>query len=79
MGINENGEGDVFVSKNVWGLFEKYITQQLVIQGDDVTPNDKAYMINIKKNKHLPKRVKKTFPLFIGKKMKKKFYITNQR
>ena len=78
MGINENGEGDVkFVSKNVVeGLFEKYITQQLVIQGDDVTPNDKAYMINIKKEQALAKEgEKRRFPLFIGKKDEKKFYI----
>lgn len=78
MGINENGEGDVkFVSKNaVGGLFEKYITQQLVIQGDDVTPNDKAYMINIKKEQALAKEgEKRRFPLFIGKKDEKKFYI----
>lgn len=78
MGINENGEGDVkFVSKNVVGdLFEKYITQQLVIQGGDVTPNDKAYMINIKKEQALAKEgEKRRFPLFIGKKDEKKFYI----
>ena len=78
MGINENGEGDVkFVSKNVVGdLFEKYITQQLVIQEDDVTPNDKAYLIDVKKRKNKRKEVvkKDAFHYLLVKKMKK-FYI----
>ena len=47
-----------------------------MIQGDDVTPNDKAYMINIKKEQALAKEgEKRRFPLFIGKKDEKKFYI----
>ena len=65
-----------FFSSQPINRFEKYITQQLVIQGDDVTPNDKAYMINIKKEQALAKEgEKRRFPLFIGKKDEKKFYI----
>ena len=52
MGINKNqGTGDVeFISTDiVEAEFKKYIKAQYVIQGDKVTPNDKAFLIDIKK------------------------------
>ena len=52
MGINNNeGTGDVaFISTdNVAEVFNKYITKQLVVQGDQATENDLAYLIDIKK------------------------------
>lgn len=78
MGVNENGESDVrFVSKDVVGeMFKKYITQQLVIKGGSVIPNDDAYLIDIKKEQILGKEGKeRRFPLFVGEKDEKKFYI----
>ena len=78
MGVNENGESDVtFVSKDVVGeTFNKYITQQLVIQGGNVSEDEKAYLIDIKKEQTLAKEGKdRRFPLFVGEKDGKKFYI----
>ena len=78
MGVNENGEGSVnFVSKNVVGeTFDKYITKKLVIQGGNVTEDEKAYLIDIKKEQTLAKEGKdRRFPLFVGEKDGKKIYI----
>lgn len=78
MGVNENGESDVtFVSKDAVGeTFDKYITKQLVIQGGNVTEDEKAYLIDIKKEQTLAKEGKdRRFPLFVGEKDGKKFYI----
>ena len=78
MGVNENGEGSVnFVSKDVVGeTFDKYITKQLVIQGGSITEDEKAYLIDIKKEQTLAKEGKdRRFPLFVGEKDGKKIYI----
>src|SRR5690554_2366405 len=51
MGVNNNqGTSDIsFVPPNeVEAEFKKYITKQLVIQGDSVTENPAAYLIDIK-------------------------------
>src|SRR5690606_10602584 len=58
MNVNENeGDGDiVFVpTDRVEETFDKYIKQQLVIQGDEVTENDEAYLIDLKKEETLAK------------------------
>lgn len=80
MGINENeDEGSVnFVSTDaVAEEFSKYIKEQLVIEGDKITQNDEAYLIDIKKEETLSKKEGTTrkLPLFIGEKDSKKFYI----
>lgn len=78
MGVNENGESNVaFVSKEkVANAFSKYIKKQIVIQGDKVTEDDKAYLIDIKKQQALAKDGKqRKLPLFIGEKDGKTYYI----
>lgn len=83
MGINENDESSVeFVAKaNVESEFSKYITKQIVIENENVTENDNAYLIDIKKeaaSAKNPSYVRK-LPLFIGNKDGKDFYIVPVR
>jgi Na+-transporting NADH:ubiquinone oxidoreductase subunit C len=78
MGVNENDESSaIFVSKDKVGEeFSKYITKQLVIQGEDVSENDQAYLIDVKKEQTAEKAGKaRRLPLFIGEKDGKTFYI----
>ncbi len=79
MGINENDEGSaIFVSKEkVADEFSNYIKKQLVIQGDKVVEDEKAYLIDVKKEKTLAKDAsyQRRLPLFIGEKDGKTFYI----
>ncbi|CAM1370086.1 Na(+)-translocating NADH-quinone reductase subunit C [Tenacibaculum soleae] len=78
MGVNENDESSaVFVSKDkVAGEFSKYIKKQLVIEGDNITENTEAYLIDVKKQQTAAKagNVRK-LPLFVGEKDGKMFYI----
>ncbi len=78
MGVNENDETSaIFVSKDKVGEeFSKYITKQLVIQGGKVSENDKAYLIDVKKEQTAEKEGKqRRLPLFVGEKDGKTFYI----
>tara|TARA_R110002051_G_scaffold128069_2_gene201698 strand:+ start:4140 stop:4892 length:753 start_codon:yes stop_codon:yes gene_type:complete len=79
MGINENeDEGSVnFVpTDRVADEFNKYIKEQLVIEGDKITPNEEAYLINLKQQETAAKNGKtRKLPLFVGEKDGKKFYI----
>ena len=78
MGVNENDESSAnFVSTAVAGEeFAKYIKKQIVIQGDDITEDDKAYLIDVKKQQSLAKEGKeRKLPLFIGEKDGKTFYV----
>ncbi len=78
MGINENDESSaIFVSKDKVGEeFSKYITKQLVIQGGKVSEDDKAYLIDVKKEQTAEKEGKeRRLPLFVGEKDGKTFYI----
>lgn len=79
MGVNENvDEGAVnFIPANkVEGEFTKYIKEQLVIEGDKVTPDTNAYLINMKKEVAIAKSGgTPKLPLFVGEKDGKKFYI----
>ena len=52
-GINENSEtGANFVSADkVADEFSKYVTKQLVIENGNVTEDEKAYLIDVKKEK----------------------------
>lgn len=80
MGINENqGEGDVeFIpTDRVEAEFEKYVTQQLVIQGDDVSEDDQAFLIDIKKEANLAKDsdYERRLPIFVGTKDGQEVYV----
>ncbi len=79
MGINENeDEGSVnFVpTDKVAGEFSKYIKEQLVIEGDQITQNDEAYLIDLKKQITAGKEGKtQKLPVFIGEKEGKKYYV----
>ena len=79
MGVNENEERSLaFVSKDVIAdEFSKYITKQVVIQGEDVNEDENAYLIDVKKEKTLAKdeSYKRRLPLFIGEKEGHTFYI----
>tara|TARA_R110002094_G_scaffold159811_1_gene145225 strand:- start:2676 stop:3425 length:750 start_codon:yes stop_codon:yes gene_type:complete len=79
MGVNENEGNDMsFVSKDKVGdEFSKYITKQLIIQGDEITEDENAYLLDLKKEHNLAKDPKheRRLPLLIGKKEGKTFYI----
>ncbi len=83
MGINENEDGAViFVGKdNIANEFSKYIKKQLVIQGDKIEEDDKAYLIDIKKEQTIGKKdpSKRRLPVFIGEKDGKTIYIVPVR
>lgn len=78
MGVNENDESSAnFVSTtDAPELFNKYITKQLVIEGDNVTENNQAYLIDVKKEQANAKAGKvRKLPLFVGEKDGKTYYI----
>ena len=83
MGINQNeGEGSVsFIPTNqVADEFSKYIKEQLVIEGDKITKDDQAYLIDLKKQATAAKSGQtRKLPLFIGDKDGKTFYIIPMR
>lgn len=88
MGVNESSltqnPDDInnFVpTDKVTALFEKYVTKHLVIQGDKVTEDHQAYLIDLKKEKELAKNPSyvRRLPLFIGEKDGEKFYIIPMR
>jgi len=71
MGVNQNqGANDVvFIpTKSVEAEFQKYITRQVVIQGDQVTENDQAFLIDVKKEatKAADPAYDRRLPLFEG-------------
>jgi Na+-transporting NADH:ubiquinone oxidoreductase subunit C len=78
MGVNENeGNSAIFVSTDkAPELFAQYIKKQLVIEGDKISENDQAYLIDIKKEQASAKAGnERRLPLFIGEKDGKTFYI----
>lgn len=79
MGVNENDESSAtFVSTDkAPELFSQYIVKQLVIQDGEVTEDDQAYLIDVKKEKQLAKNASysRRLPLFVGEKDGKMFYI----
>lgn len=85
MGISTNeGTSDVsFVpATEVEPAFHKYITHQLVFQGDKVTEDPNAYLIDIKKEEHMAKadpNYDRRLPLFVGEKDGKTLYIIPMR
>ena len=83
MGVNENGESSVvFVSKtNVESEFSKYITKQLIFQGDNISEDNEAYLVDLKKETAAAKSPSydRRLPLFIGEKDGEQFYIVPVR
>ncbi len=78
MGVNENeGNSANFVSKDKVGdEFTKYIKNQIVIQDGKEAQDDKAYLIDVKKEQASAKEGNnRRLPLFIGEKDGKTFYI----
>jgi Na+-transporting NADH:ubiquinone oxidoreductase subunit C len=79
LGINENDDSSViFVSKSkVAKLFSENITEQLVIQGTNVTVDTLAYLIDIKKQKALAKNPSyaRKLPLFISESKSGTYYV----
>ncbi|MAD96199.1 MAG: Na(+)-translocating NADH-quinone reductase subunit C [Flavobacteriaceae bacterium] len=78
MGVNENTETTAeFVSTSIAEQeFTKYITKQLVIEGDNVSEDENAYLIDVKKEKDKAKKGGiRRLPLFVGEKDGKKFYV----
>lgn len=78
MGVNENDESSaVFVSTDkVESLFKEYITKQLEVQGGAVKENDKAFLINVKKEQANAKSGKvRVLPVFVGEKDGKTYHI----
>ena len=78
MGVNDNDESSaVFVAKDkVAGEFSKYIKKQLVIEGDKITEDAEAYLIDVKKQQTAAKAgTVRKLPLFVGEKDGKTFYI----
>jgi Na+-transporting NADH:ubiquinone oxidoreductase subunit C len=78
MGVNENeGSSANFVSTKIAGAeFEKYITKQLVLEGDKISESEDAYTIDVKKQQTNAKQGKiRKLPLFVGEKDGKTFYV----
>jgi Na+-transporting NADH:ubiquinone oxidoreductase subunit C len=79
MGVHENeGTSSVnFVSADkVAEAFNTYIKEQLVIEGDQITKNDEAYLISLNKEEAEAKAGKvRKLPLFVGEKDGKTYYI----
>lgn len=78
MGVNDNDQTSAnFVStKEAPELFSKYIKKQLVIQDGKVSENNKAYLIDVKKEQANAKAGKaRRLPLFVGEKDGKTYYI----
>jgi len=79
IGINENeGNSVSFIAADkAEQEFNKYITKQIYIQGDQVIEDDKAYLIDVKKQKALAKDPshKRKLPLFIANKDGRNLYV----
>ncbi|WP_026450553.1 Na(+)-translocating NADH-quinone reductase subunit C [Aequorivita capsosiphonis] len=84
MGINDNdGDGDVafIATDKVEAAFDTNITKQLVIQGDKVTEDPEAYLIDIKKEAEKAKdpNYQRRLPLFVGDKDGETLYVIPMR
>ena len=79
IGINENEGNSVnfIAADKAEQEFNKYIIKQIYIQGDQVIEDDKAYLIDVKKQKALAKDPshKRKLPLFIANKDGRNLYV----
>jgi Na+-transporting NADH:ubiquinone oxidoreductase subunit C len=86
IGVNgndpENKNDVTFIPTDiVEAEFAKYITKQVVIEGDKATEDNQAYLIDVKKeaNKAKDKSYTRKLPMFIGKKDGKELYVVPVR
>jgi Na+-transporting NADH:ubiquinone oxidoreductase subunit C len=84
LGVNDNeGANDVaFISTaEVEDQFNKYIKKQYVLQNGELTENDEAYLIDVKKEetKAKNKDYSRRLPIFVGEKEGKEVYIVPVR
>ena len=79
IGINENEGNNVsfIAAEKAEEEFNKYITKQIYIQGDEVIEDNKAYLIDVKKQKTLAKDPshKRKLPLFLAQKEGRNLYV----
>ena len=79
IGINENEGNSVnfIAADKAEEEFNKYVTKQIYIQGDEVIEDDKAYLIDVKKQKALAKdpSYMRKLPLFIAEKEGRNLYV----
>ena len=79
IGINENegNSGNFIAADKAEQEFNKYVTKQIYIQGDEVIEDDKAYLIDVKKQKSLAKdpSYMRKLPLFIAEKDGRNLYV----
>ena len=79
IGINENEGNSVNfnAADKAEQEYNKYNTKQIYIQGDQVIEDDKAYLIDVKKQKALAKDPshKRKLPLFIAEKDGRNLYV----
>ena len=79
IGINENEGNSVnfIAADKAEQEFNKYVTKQIYIQGDEVIEDDKAYLIDVKKQKSLAKdpSYMRKLPLFIAEKDGRNLYV----
>ena len=79
IGINENEGNSVnfIAADKAEQEFNKYITKQIYIQGDQVIEDNTAYLIDVKKQKALAKDPshKRKLPLFIAEKDGRNLYV----
>ena len=79
IGINENEGNSVnfIAADKAEEEFNKYVTKQIYIQGDEVIEDNKAYLIDVKKQKALAKdpSYKRKLPLFIAEKDGRNLYV----
>lgn len=79
MGVNENeddGSVNFIPTDRVEEVFTQYIKEQLVISGDQITQDDQAYLIDMKKQLSAIKDGQTPrLPVFIGEKDGQTFYI----
>ena len=84
LGVHNNeGDGDVeFIPTNkVEAEFASYIKKQLVFQGSEVSEDEDAYLIDLKKEETLAKDgiYQRRFPLFLGEKDGETYYVIPMR
>ncbi len=68
MGVNENeGAGSVsFIGTDkVAEAFNTYIKEQIILEGDKITKDPNAYLIDLKKKKPMQRQVKRESYLFL--------------
>ena len=79
IGINQNEGNSVnfIAADKAEEEFNKYVTKQIYIQGDEVIEDDKAYLIDVKKQKSLAKdpSYMRKLPLFIAEKDGRNLYV----